>query len=149
MLSETEANLSPNIGSVESTSPLTTGAIFNFTGHIKFSIIGLVETVIQAQATTVKLSVVCDALAAYDICATLDINGFVAGSLLGIDGTPGDAMEGVSGVGVIAPAESALVEAECITSGQITVTFGAASTGAIKWDIKWFAQGPEGNVTPS
>ena len=148
MISENQANLSPNIAADASPSPLANRAIFNFTGDVAFTIIGKVTTVIQGQATTVKLSVVSDALASFDICTTKDINGFLVGSLLSIDGTPGDAMIGTTGVGT-AKRQTLQVVATCITSGQITVTFGAASTGAIEWEIQWVPLNAQGNVTPA
>jgi len=120
-------------------SPLGTGTIFTFYGGIEIvRVTGLVTTVIQAQATTAKLSITADALAAVDICATLDINGFAAGSLLEITGTAADAMVGTTAVGVIAPSTQVNpVTAVCVASGVITATFGAASTGAIRWDLVW------------
>jgi len=147
MLSQTEQNLSPSTAIDQSPSPLANRAVFNFTGEIAFLITGKVTTAIQAQATTAKVSVKSDALASYDICTTLDINGFVAGTLLTVDGTVADALKGVSGVAV-APQGAAIVAA-CVTSGQITVTFGAASTGAIEWDIQWWPKNAKGNVVPA
>ncbi len=121
-----------------SSSPLTTGNLFTYTGSIEIlAIIGRVTTVIQAQITTCKLSVVPDALAAYDICATLDINAFDAGSVLSITGTAANAMVGTDAQGAIAPGQANPVFATCVTSGKIKVTFGAASTGAIAWELLW------------
>jgi hypothetical protein len=147
MLTQTNANLSPNVVAYPSSSPLTNATVFSFTGSIAFRIIGRVITAIQAQATTVKMSVKSDALAASDICATLDINGFAVGSLLTIDGTVADAMKGTSGVSD-APQGAALV-ATCVTSGIITTTFGANSTGAIQWEIQWQPLNAKGNVIPA
>jgi len=148
MLSQTIANLSPNKAGDASPSPLANRAIFKFTGDVAFTIIGKVTSQIQNQATTVKLSVVSDALASFDICTTKDINNFVAGTQLSIDGTPGDPMIGTTGVGT-AKRQALQVVATCITSGQITVTFGAASTGAIEWEIQWVPLNAQGNVTPA
>jgi hypothetical protein len=148
MISENQANLSPNIAADASPSPLANRAIFNFTGDVAFTIIGKVITQIQNQATTVKLSVVSDALASFDICTTKDINNFLVGTQLSIDGTPGDPMIGTTGVGT-AKRQALQVVATCITSGQITVTFGAASTGAIEWEIQWVPLNAQGNVTPA
>lgn len=122
-----------------SASPLTTGTLFTFTGGIEIlRITGLVTTVIQAQATTVKLSITPDAQTPVDICATKDVNAFAAGSLLQITGTAANAMVGTTAVAVTAPAtQTGPITAMCVTSGTITVTYGAASTGAIRWDIVW------------
>ena len=70
------------------------------------------------------------------ICATLDINGFAVGSVLSITGTAADAMVGVTGVAAATLLATPIV-LTCVTSGIITVTFGAASTGAIAWEILW------------
>ena len=118
-------------------SALGNQTLFTFTGDINFIIWGVVTSDIQNQATTCKLSVVSDSLTAYDICANLNIQAFVAGSLLSITGTAANAMVGTTGVGAIAPGQASFVHATCITSGTITVTYGAASTGAILWKIKW------------
>jgi hypothetical protein len=64
------------------TSPLTTGNIFTFAGTIEISgaISAGVTTVIQAQATNIKLSVVNDALAAYDLGTNVDGNAAAVGT---------------------------------------------------------------------
>lgn len=129
-----------------SASALTTGTLFNWTGSVQIlSIIGRVSTVIQAQATTVKLGIQADALAIQDICATLDINGFAAGSQLGLTGSYTDAMIGTTGVPTKPPMIP--INATCTTSGIIKVTFGAASTGAIVWDLFWIPLNAAGNLT--
>jgi hypothetical protein len=120
--------------------------MFNFTGSVSFKINGRVTTGVAVAPTTVKISVKCDALAAFDICTTLDVSGFAAGSLLTIDGTPGDAMKGTTGVGVATDQVTPII-ATCVTSGIITVTYGAASAGAITWEIEWAARNAKGNVT--
>jgi hypothetical protein len=120
------------------TSPLTTGNIFTFIGSILIlQIWGRVTTAIQAQATTIKLSVTSDAQSAYDICATKDANAFAAGSLLSITGTAAGAMVGTTAVGSIAPVQAGKILATCVTSGVILATYGAASTGAILWNMRW------------
>lgn len=122
-----------------SASPLTTGTLFTWTGGIEiFRLTGLVTTIIQDQATTVKLSITPDAQTAVDICATKDARAFAAGSLLQITGTAADAMVGTTAVAVTAPGtQVGAITAMCVTSGTITVTYGAASTGAIRWDLVW------------
>ena len=121
-----------------STSPLTTGTLWTFTGAIEIMrIIGQVTTIVQAQATVVKLSVTNDALAAYAMCAnTGDLTGAAVGSLVSITGTAAAAAL-ITANGVLAPGQAASVAAWCTTSGVITVTYGAASTGAISWYMLW------------
>lgn len=122
----------------QSASPLTTGDIFDYTGDIEIeSIIGVVSTIIENAATNVKLSITADALAAFDICANLDIDTFAAGSILTITGTAANAMVGVTAEGVVAPAQAGRVIASSVAAGVISVTYGAASTGVIDWYITW------------
>jgi hypothetical protein len=128
----------PRLATVDSASPLTTGTLFTYTGSIEIlAIIGRVTTQVQAQATTIKLNITPDALAAYDICTTVDANAFVAGTLLSITGTAANAMVGTDAVGSLAPGQANPVVATCVTSGVISVTYGAASTGAITWEMLW------------
>lgn len=128
-----------HFATVTSSSPLTTGTLFTFTGSIEIvRIIGRIETAIQHQATNVKLSVVCDALTAVDICANKDIDQFGVGSLLQITGTAANALNCTTLVGVTAPQiQVNPIVATCVTSGTITVTYGAASTGKIVWEMIW------------
>ena len=123
----------------ESASPLTTGTLWTFTGGIEIlRVVGLVTTNIQAQTTNIKLSVKPDAQTAVDICANKDGDGLAAGTLLQITGTAANAMTAATGVAVAAPALQANpVVAMCVTSGIVTVTYGAASTGAIRWTMVW------------
>lgn len=122
-----------------STSNLTSGAIFNFTGTVGIvSITGRVTTAIEDQACTAKLTVTPDALAAYDICAALSIRNFAIGTLLSITGTAADAMVGTTAVGSIAPGQSGLITATCVTSGVISTVFSVAdSSGVIVWEVLW------------
>ena len=133
-----------------SSSPLTTGSLFTYYGAVGIvSIVGTVTTIIEAAGTTTKLSYKPDALGEVDLCATLDINHFGVGSLLSITGTPADAMVGTTVVGGISPAQAGMPVLSCITSGVITVTYGHASTGAIKWDILWIPLNSSGLVVPA
>jgi hypothetical protein len=129
-----------------SSSPLTTGTLFNWAGSIQIlSIIGRVTTSIEAVATTTKISITADALSAEDMCATLDINGFLAGTMLGITGTYADAMIGVTGKPTKPPTTP--INATCITSGTITATYGHDATGVIVWEILWVPLNTAGSVT--
>ncbi len=130
----------------QSTSPFATGNIFTITGDVEIlSLTGIVTTAIQSQATTVKLSALCDALTVYDLCATLDINAFAVGSALGITGVVTDAMLGVTGVGVVA-GQLISNRIHTISGGYIKVTFGAASTGVIDWKCVWIPLSSNGKV---
>lgn len=128
---------SPRIAAKQHTSPLTTGNIFTFTGSIEIMAIwGRVTTVVQSQATTIKFSVVNDALAAYDLDTTVDGNAAAVGSLLSITGTAAGAAV-ITANGVLAPTQASRIITTCTTSGVIKVTYGAASTGAILYQILW------------
>jgi hypothetical protein len=97
---------------------------------------GRITTVVQAQATTVKLTVTSDALTAYDICATVDVDAGTVGSLLSITGTAANAMLETAN-GVLAPTQASRIIATCTAAGAIKATYGAASTGAILWGMQW------------
>lgn len=123
--------------------------LFRYTGSILIvSIIGRVTTAIQAQATAVKLQVLSDSLAAYDICATKDINGFGIGSLFSITGTAANGAVSTTVVGAIAPGQANPVVATCVTQGYIAQNSAAASTGALTWEIVWMPVSAGATVTP-
>jgi hypothetical protein len=138
-----------NFATKTSTTHLTSGDLFSFTGSIGIvSIIGRITTDTEATSNTCKLSIVCDALDAYDICTTKDLNHLHAGTLLSITGTANGAMVATDVVGALAPGQANMVIATCITSGTITVTFGAsAKDGAIVWEVLWIPLSPNGGVT--
>lgn len=127
----------PRFASKQFTSPLTTGNIFTFSGTLEIMAIwGRITTAIQAQTTNIKLSVINDALTAYDICANVDGNAGAVGTLLSITGTAANA--GVlTANGVLAPTQASRIITTCTTSGVIKATFGAASTGAILFGVQW------------
>ena len=119
------------------TSPLTTGNIFTFTGSIEIlALWGRVTTVIQSQATTIKTSVVNDALSAYDLGTTVDGNAAAVGTLLSLPASAGSAHV-LTANGVLNPTQASRIIATCTTSGVIKATYGAASTGAILYGLLW------------
>lgn len=130
-------------------NPLTTGTLFTIAGSVAIlAIIGRFTTQIAAAATTIKMSIATDVFAALDICtAGLDINAFTVGSLLSIDGTLTDAMVGVKEQGIAAMMAVPLVVTCVSATGAITVTFGAASAGAITWEVLWVPLNVTGSVT--
>ena len=133
-----------------SSSPLTSGTLFNWYGSIEIAhIIGRVTTAIQAQATTIKLSMVADALGAYDLCTAKDANAFAVGSLISITGTAADAVVSTTGVGTLGPGQANPIVATCIVSGTLTVTYGAPSTGSIAWEVLWRPLTRAGVVIPA
>ncbi len=132
-----------------STSALTSGTIFTWTGSIEFYIIGRITTDIQPQATTVQLTVTPDALAAYALCATVDANNMVPGTLLSITGTAAGGMVATDARGSIAPSQANSVYVTCVTNGVISTAFGAASTGVIVWELLWRPLQAGSTITPA
>lgn len=140
---------SPRYAEKQHTSPLTTGNLFTFAGTIEIMAIwGRITTAIQAQTTNIKLSVVNDALTAYDICANVDANAAAIGTLLSITGTAANA--GIlTANGVLAPTQAGRIITTCTTSGVIKVTYGAASTGAILFGVLWRPLSDSGILAPA
>ena len=126
-----------------STSKLTSGTLFTYTGSIEIvSLIGRVSTIIQDQAQTARLYITPDSLSAYNLCAATSIRAFAAGTLLSLTGTVANDLVGTTAIGTIAPAQAGRIIATCVTSGVIGVTFNptgsvSGSTGAIVWEISW------------
>jgi hypothetical protein len=137
----------PLIAYKRSASPLTTGTLWTYTGGIYvLAIHGIVRTVIQAQATNVKLSLKNDALTAFDLCTNLDATGDAVGTVYSLPAAVASAL--------VATTDGALITllaqphlAICSTSGVITVTYGAASTGIIDWYMRWEPATPNASVT--
>ena len=124
--------------------------LFRYTGSILIvSITGRVTTAIQNQATAVKLQVLADSLAAYDICGTKDINQFGIGSLISITGTAATGAVSTTVVGALAPGQANPVVATCVAAGYIAQHSGAASTGAITWEVLWQPLSANATVTPA
>ena len=128
-----------------STSHLTSGSIFSWTGSIGIvSIIGRVTTALEAATPqTIKLTCTPDALSATDLCATKDANAFGVGSLLTITGTLADAMIGTTLVGC-AVSQASMITCTCVTSGVISTVFGTSGSkdGVIVWEILWIPLTP-------
>ena len=119
-------------------SPLATGGVNLFTvsgGRILLvALYGEVTTVIQAQATTVKFTSTPTSLgSAVDLSsAATDLTGKEVGAHITLASPPaaGSAVVATLGGYVNLPAQRTLVP-----SGVISVTYGAASTGAIMYDL--------------
>jgi hypothetical protein len=118
-------------------SPLATGGVNLFTisgGRILLvALYGEVTTVIQAQATTVKFTSTPTTGSAVDLSsAATDLTGKEAGAHLTLASPPaaGSAVVATLAGYVNLPAQRTL-----IPPGIISVTYGAASTGAIKYDL--------------
>lgn len=113
-------------------------SLFTITGgRVRITqIVGEVTTVIQTQATAVKL--VYDPTATgsdVDLCATLDLTADPTGELYSITGDFSDAMISLRNV----VEAVAMMEAHGIIlgPGAIHQNSGAASSGGIKWTL-WY-----------
>jgi hypothetical protein len=110
----------------------TSGNLFSVSGRILLTtIVGVVTTVIQAQANAVKLEAfLTSAAAATDMCATVDSNGQAVGKMLGITGTPSAA--GIFGFAV--PQNN-----EFIINGPgfIRLNTAATNTGQMSWSVTY------------
>lgn len=107
-----------------------TTAIFTIAGGdvLLTQIYGVIGTVIQAQANTMKLQAnPTIAGSSVDLCATLDINAKVAGSYLGITGTFATALQ--NGLSIVGQQTGPII----IPTGTIDVVTSASSTGTIAW----------------
>jgi len=127
-----------------STSNLTSGDIFSWTGSIGIiGLIGRVTTVCASAENTCKLTCTPDALSATDLCATKDLNALAVGTLLSITGTLADAMTATTAVGVAA-SQASMITATCVTNGKIATVFGDSGnqSGAIVWEILWIPLTP-------
>lgn len=119
----------------------TTGQLFRVRGGrcLVQMIIGEVTTIIQAQATTLKLSskkLDNSSVAvgtAVDICATVDGNAKEVGSLYIPLGSGAAAIWSNAGAGIATLGRIPFV----VPQGEIYATTVATSTGAMKWDI-WY-----------
>lgn len=131
-----------------STTALTSGTIFTYTGSIELYIIGRVSSEIAVAVTNTQLTVTADALAAYDLCAVLDISGFDAGTILSITGTVANAMVGTDAEGTIGPGQANPIYTTSVTSGVISTVFGAATAGEIVWELLWRPLSAGATVTP-
>ena len=110
--------------------------LFTITGGrvIVVALYGEVTTVIQSQSTTVQLVSTPTALgSAVNLSSTgLDVNALEVGGHISLPATPasGTALNSASG-GYINLTAARLM----VPPGVISVSYGAASTGAIKWDL--------------
>ena len=122
-------------------SPLTSGDIFSISGLVKvYEIIGVVTTVIQTQATTVQLKLDADTGAGLDInlsAGSADLTAKPAGSLIRWTGDFSDDLQFSADSAQEAPGFDVSANGVIMYAGDITVTYGAASTGKIDWYARY------------
>ncbi len=121
-----------------------TGLIFTVTGVVWVQgIFGYVTTVIQAQATTFKISAKQGALTTVDVCATGDLNALAVGTLVVPLTTFATALSVASTNGVIiAVPITAPPMSWIMNTGVINGITVATSTGAIQWSILYAPLSP-------
>lgn len=113
-----------------------TGNLFAVTGGrvVVTSIVGLVTTAVQAQATVVKLRAVPTVGAVNDMSGTVDLASAAVGSLVAATGLAGDALVLSTGGAI-----SLLRNAILVAVGNIALNTAASSTGQIKWALTYYA----------
>jgi hypothetical protein len=96
------------------------------------SFVGEVTTAVQAQANAMKIVATPTVGTVNDLSGTVETNGAILGSLLGLTGLAGDALVLSTGGGV-----SNLRNFIAVKAGTIGVNTAASSTGAITWTITY------------
>lgn len=116
-------------------TPLGSVSLFAITGGriLLVSLIGEATTAIQAQATTVKFTSTPTTGSAIDLSsAATDLTGREVGAKLTLASPPAAASAVVAAnAGYVAVANQRVL----VAVGTISVTYGAASTGAIKYEL--------------
>lgn len=111
----------------------TQEAIYTVSGRVLIKqIVGEVTTQIQAQANDMKLIANPTVGADVDLCAAVESNGDVVGTLYNITGTLANAMVATTSGAVIAQAVAILVAA-----GTIDFDCAASSSGNVKWTLHY------------
>ena len=128
-------------------TPLAASATTIFTvasGRIFIiSLVGQVTTVIQGQATTVQFISSSSAGTAVNLTnSTGDLNGKEVGATVTLATTLGGTAV-VNNAGATVCANPRFL----VPAGNITVTMGAASTGALKYELIWVAYDSGATVT--
>jgi hypothetical protein len=121
------------VSKVTGTLPASTQtAKFTISGGkvIISDIIGEVTTIIQNQACNLKLVSNPTVGADVDLCAVLDINADVVGTVYSITGTLADAMIATTSGAGVSQASPITVNA-----GTIDVSTSATNTGSVKWTL--------------
>lgn len=108
-------------------------------------IVGQVTTIIQSQATTLKITSTAKDSAgttvgtAVDVASTVDVNALEVGGLVFVEGDGTALVKSLAGAAFIGTNSGEWVAPQ----GYISMIAGAASTGALKWDL-WYEPLDEG-----
>ena len=128
--------------------PATTAQnLFTIAGGriLLLALVGEVTTIIQAQSTTVKVTSTPTTGSAIDMSSTgADINALEVGGHITLPATPASATALVKGLGGYIGLSAARL---MVPPGVISVNYGAASTGAVKWDMAYVPYDDGATVT--
>lgn len=118
--------------------------IFTVTGRcVIHSIVGIVTTAVQNQANNTLLKINPTVGADVDLCAALDIDNKIVGTLFNITGTFANALQTVGSASIIAQAARTVV-----ASGVIELECAANNSGNVKWVCRWEALDAGSTITP-
>ena len=118
--------------------------IFTVTGRcVIHSIVGVVTTGLGAGANDALLKIKPTVEADVALCAALDIDGKIAGTLLNITGTFANAMQTTGSAAIIAQAARTIVAA-----GVIELECAASRAGNVKWVCRWEPLDAGSTITP-
>lgn len=96
-------------------------------------ILGELTIVMQGIASSIRLIATPGTGTARNMCASLLVNAYAEGDILGITGVNTDAM--------LPPASSSVIEAQTfgviVQEGVISLWDNLANTGSIRWTLKW------------
>lgn len=118
-----------------------TMTLFTITGGpiIVTELCGVVTSTIQSQATTLKFTAVPTAGSATDVCATGDLNALAAGNLLIPVTSFATALPITLTAGVGPVAAATLITSFTMGAGIVRVTWGASSSGAVQFSMRYKA----------
>ena len=119
---------------IASNLPQTTQtAYFTVSGKaLLVNIVGEVTTIIEAQATNIKLVANPTVGADVDLCAAVDINGDAVGTMYNITGTLADTM-----VATTSGTMQSQVAGVVVSAGSIDLDADESSTGQTKWVLHY------------
>lgn len=108
------------------------------------SLVGLITTVIETKANSVKLTHTPTGGAAVDLCSVLNVTAAAVRTLLALDGVAATALVNTAAEGVVIA--SALHMPIILTPGTIALAATASSTGAVSWYIEFEPLAPGATV---
>lgn len=121
-------------GGIKTLPQTTTTTLFTVTGGriLVTSMVGLVTTVVQAQANAAQIVATPTVGTVNNITGTVDINAAAVGSLLSVLGLAADALVLSTGGGI-----SLVRNPFIVAVGTLGFKTAASSTGATSWSITY------------